>query len=122
MSLTSLPIHHPAPAPDGPIVCTLHPTQYAERLDDFRKRVFDQLVAVERPEPTRLRLRLAGATDPEAVRDLLIREQGCCAFMSFTITPADGQLVADLDVPAEAAPTLDAMAMLAELATPRVTP
>ena len=47
-----------------------------------------------------------------------VREQGCCAFMSFTLTPSDGQLVADLQVPTGAAPTLDALAMLAELAAP----
>jgi hypothetical protein len=54
------------------------------------------------------------------VRELLVREQGCCEFMSFTLTPADGQLVADLQVPTQAAPTLDALAALAELAAPGV--
>jgi hypothetical protein len=73
---------------------------------------------MERPEPTRLRLILAGDIDPEAVRELLIREQGCCAFMSFTITPSDEHLVADLEVPAEAGPALDGLVALAELAAP----
>ena len=40
--------------------------------------------------------------------------------MSFTITRIDVQLVADLEVPPEAAPTLDALASLAELAAPGV--
>jgi hypothetical protein len=123
MSQTSIPIHSPAPAPDGPVACTLSPNEYAGRLDDFRHGVFAHLVQMERPEPTRLRLILAEDVDPEAVRELLVREQGCCAFLSLTITPGDGRrLVADLAVPAEAAPTLDAMAMLAELAAPRVAP
>jgi hypothetical protein len=122
MSPTSLPIHSPAPAPGGPIACTLSPNDYAGRLESFRQVVFSHLVAIERTGPTRLRLLLAGHADPEAVRELLVREQGCCAFMSFTITPADGRLTADLEVPAEAAPTLDAMVMLAELTTPRPTP
>jgi hypothetical protein len=66
------------------------------------------------PEPTRLRRVLSGDADPGAVRQLLVREQGCCAFLSFTITAEDGRLVVDLEVPTEAAPTLDALAMLGE--------
>jgi hypothetical protein len=122
MSHTSIPIHSPAPAPDGPVACTLSPNQYAGRLDDFRQGVFRHLTELERPEPTRLLLTLDVGFDPEAVAELLVREQGCCAFMSFTLTPAEGQLVADLEVPAQAAPTLDALARLAELAAPRVAP
>ena len=117
MSQASVPIHSPAPAPEGPIACTLHPNEYAGRLEDFRQGVFAHLVGMERPEPARLRLLLAGDADPEAVRELLVREQGCCAFMSFTITASGGQLAADLEVPADAAPALDGMVSLAELAT-----
>jgi hypothetical protein len=117
MSQASVPIHSPAPAPEGPIACTLDPNEYAGRLEDFRQGVFAHMVGMERPEPTRLRLLLAGDADPEAVRELLVREQGCCAFMSFTITASGGQLAADLEVPAEAAPALDGMVSLAELAT-----
>jgi hypothetical protein len=122
MTKTGVPIHSPAPAPDGPIACTLPLNEYAGRLHDWRQSVFSQLVGMQRPEPTRLRLILAGDTDPEAVRELLVREQGCCAFLSFTITRAEGRLVADLQVPAEAAPTVDAMVGLAELAAPGVAP
>jgi hypothetical protein len=122
MSQTRVPVHSPAPAPQGPVACTLSPNEYARRLDDFRHGVFNHLAEMERPEPTRLRLTLTGDADPAAVRALLVREQSCCAFMSFTLTPSDSQLVADLEVPTEAAPTLDALAMLAELATPRGGP
>jgi hypothetical protein len=122
VSQLSVPIHSPAPAPDGPIACTLHPNEYAGRLDAFRHGVFAHLVAVERPEPTRLRLILADAADPEAVGELLVREQGCCAFMSFTLTPGVGRLVADLEVPTEAGPALDGLVALAELAAPRLAP
>ena len=117
MSQASVPTHSPAPEPGGPIACTLHPNEYAGRLEDFRQGVFAHLVGMERPEPTRLRLLLAGDADPEAVRELLVREQGCCAFLSFTLTPSDGELVADLEVPAEAGPALDGLVALAELAT-----
>jgi hypothetical protein len=122
MFQVSAPMHSPAPAPDGPIACTLHPNEYAGRLEDFRRGVFTHLVGMERPEPTRLRLILAGDTDPEEVRELLIREQGCCAFMSFTITPRQGKLEADLEVPAEAGPALDGLVALSELAVPQVAP
>jgi hypothetical protein len=122
MSQTSVPIHSPAPEPDRPIACTLHPNEFAGRLEDFRQGVFTHLVGMKRPEPTRLRLVLASAADPEAVRELLVREQGCCAFLSFTLTPSDGQLLADLQVPAEAGPALDGLVSLAELAAPQVAP
>lgn len=120
MSESSFPIHSPAPAPQGPIVCTLHPNDFAGRLEDFRRGVFTHLRAIERLEPARLRLILAGDADPVAVRELLAREQECCAFLTFTITPGDRQLLADLQVPAEAAPALDGIARLAELAAPGV--
>jgi hypothetical protein len=122
MSQVGVPIRGPAPAPDGPIACTLHPNEYAGRLEDFRQGMFAHLVGMERPEPTRLRLILAGDTDLEVVRELLVREQGCCAFMSFTITPRAEQLAADLEVPAEAGPALDGLVALAELAAPQVAP
>jgi hypothetical protein len=121
MSQASVPVHSPAPAPDGPIACTLHPNDYAGRLEDFRQVVFAHLTAMERPEPARLRLLLAGYADPEAVRELLVREQGCCAFLSFTLSQGEERLVADLQVPAEAGPALDGLVALAQLAAPQVT-
>ena len=42
--------------------------------------------------------------------------------MSFTITPSDEQLVADLEVPAEAGPALGGLVALAELAVPQLAP
>jgi hypothetical protein len=120
MSEATVPIHSPAPAPEGPIVCTLHPNDYAGRLAAFRRSVFGRLTGMERPGPTRLRLLLAAGTDPEAVRELLVREQACCAFLGFTLTAGDDRLVADLQVPPEAAPALDGLASLAELAAPWV--
>jgi hypothetical protein len=118
MSASSVPIHSPAPAPDGPIACTLHPNDFAGRLEDFSRGVFAYLRGIERPEPTRLQLILAGDADLETVRDLLVREQQCCAFLAFTVTSRDGRLLADLEVPAQAAPALDGIARLAELAVP----
>jgi hypothetical protein len=117
MPSASIPVHSPAPAPEGPIACTLHPNEFAGRWDDFDRAVFAHLARMERPEPARLRLILSGDADPGAVRELLVREQACCAFLSFTLTPGDGQLLADLQVPAEAAPVLDGLAHLAGRST-----
>jgi hypothetical protein len=64
-------------------------------------------------EPARLRLVLAGAAGVDDVRELLVREQACCAFLAFTITPAPGRLLVDLEVREEASATLDALAGLA---------
>ena len=44
MSPTSVPISRPAPAPDGPVACTLHPGELGGRLDDFTRRVLSLLV------------------------------------------------------------------------------
>ena len=117
MPSASIPVRHPAPAPDGPIACTLRPNEFAGRWDDFDRAVFAHLARMERPEPARLRLVLTGDADPAAVRELLAREQACCAFLGFTLTPGDGQLLADLEVPAEAAPVLDGLAHLAGRST-----
>ncbi len=47
MSQASAPIHSPAPAPDGPIACTLSPSEYVGRLADFRPGVFEHLVELD---------------------------------------------------------------------------
>ena len=103
MSQASVPIHSPAPEPGGPIACTMHPNEYAGRLEDFRQGVFAHLVGMELPEPTRLRLLLAGDADPEAVRELLVREQGCCAFFRFTLTVDAGGTALEVRAPELAA-------------------
>jgi len=53
------------------------------------------------------------------MRDLAAREMACCSFMTFTVTPSEGQLLVDAEVPAEAAPTLDGLAGIAERAAQR---
>jgi hypothetical protein len=116
VSTSSVLLHSPPPAPDGPIACTLHPNGFAGRMDDFRRGLFTYLRGIQRPAPSRLRLVLAADADPEAVRELLVREQECCAFLSFTLTTGEGRLVADLEVPPAAGPALDGLVALAELA------
>jgi hypothetical protein len=106
-------IRGPAPDPAGPLLCTLPVDQIAGRLDAFRREVFGHLRAFEQPSPARLRLVLAGGADPERVRSLLVREQACCAFLAFTITPSRDGLVVDLEVREDAAGALDGFVWLA---------
>ena len=103
----------PAPDLDGPLVCTLPVDQVAGRLDAFGREVFGHLRSIERPSPARLRLALAAGADPERVRSLLVQEQACCGFLAFTITPAAGGLLVDLEVREDAAGALDGFAWLA---------
>src|SRR4029453_458 len=70
MPSASIPVHHPAPAPDGPIACTLHPNEFAGRWDDFDRAVFAHLARMERPDPPRPRLGPTGDTTPGAPREL----------------------------------------------------
>jgi hypothetical protein len=114
MSEPGVAIHGPAPDVDGPLVCTLPVDQFGGRLEAFRREVFGHLRSMERPVPARLRLVLADGADPERVRGLLVREQACCGFLAFTITPEPDGLLVDLEVRGEAAGALDGFAWLAE--------
>jgi hypothetical protein len=107
----------PAPAFEGPVVCTLPVDQFAGRLDAFRREVSGRLRSIERPVPSRLRLVLGEGADPGRVRALLVREQDCCGFLAFTVTPAEDGLLVDLEVREDAAGALDGFAWLA--AAPR---
>jgi hypothetical protein len=104
----------PAPDPDGPLVCTLSVDQFAGRLDAFAREVFGHLRSIERPSPARLRLALATGADPERVRSLLVKEQACCGFLTFTITPATDGLLVDLEVREDAPGALDGFTWLAQ--------
>jgi hypothetical protein len=102
--------------PGVPIACTLHPNEMGGRLEEWHRLFAVHLGGIERPAPTRLRLILAAGAGVDRVRDLAAREMACCAFMTLTVTPGDGRLLVDAEVPAEAAPTLDGLAGLAERA------
>jgi hypothetical protein len=101
-----------------PIVCTLSPNELGGRLGEWHELLATHLRGIDRPAPRKLRLVLAAGADLASVRDLVAREQECCAFMAFTVTPGDGELLVDVEVPAEATPTLDGLARLAERAAP----
>nr|BFE56489.1 hypothetical protein GCM10020063_010150 [Dactylosporangium thailandense] len=60
-------------------------------------------------------MRLAGPDGLKAtVRDLAARETQCCSFFTFTVTPQDGGVLLDVQVPAQYA---DVLASLAGRAT-----
>jgi hypothetical protein len=126
-----------------PIVCTLHPNEMGGRLEEWHRLFADHLAGIERPAPTRLRLLLAADAGLERTRQLAAREMACCAFMTFTVTPAHGRLtrlahyrdvrpdrlqgsrdlgnaqaslLMDIEVPEQAAPTLDGLAGIAQRA------
>jgi hypothetical protein len=99
-----------------PIACTLHPNELGGRLEEWHRLFAAHLGGIQRPAPTRLRLILAADAGVVRVRDLAAREMACCAFMAFTVTPEGGRLLLDAEVPAEAAPTLDGLAGIAERA------
>jgi hypothetical protein len=103
-----------------PIVCTLSPNELGGRLAEWHQLLAAHLRGIDRPAPRQLRLVLAADADLRSVRDLAAHEQECCAFMTLTVTPGDGELLVDVEVPAEAAPTLDGLARLAERAAPAV--
>lgn len=99
-----------------PIVCTLHPNELGGRLQEWHRLFAGHLAGIGRPAPTRLRLTLTADAGLERTRELAAREMGCCAFMTFTVTPVDGRLLMDVEVPAAAAPTLDGLAGIAQRA------
>jgi hypothetical protein len=86
------------------------------QLEEWHRLFAAHLAGIERPAPTRLRLALATGAGLARTRDLAAREMECCAFMTFTVTPDDRRLLVDVEVPAEAAPTLDGLAGIAERA------
>ncbi len=105
-------------ASDVPIVCTLHPNEVAGRLQEYEELFGEHLRAIER-HPRRLRLLLHPAAGVEAaVRDQLAREQECCPFLTFHLTPGPDTLVADLEVPAEAEQGLDGFVWIVRKAAP----
>jgi hypothetical protein len=96
-----------------PIACTLHPNEMGARLEEWHRLFAAHLGGIQRPGRTRLRLVLAADAGADRVRDLATREGSCCAFMTFAVTPGGGRLLVDVEVPAEAAPTLDGLAGIA---------
>lgn len=93
-----------------PAACTLPTTAQPMRVAEFDDLFAAALLAVERPQPTRLLMTLQPAPGrAELVQDLTRREAECCSFFTFTVTEHGGRLLLDVAVPAAHVETLDAI-------------
>jgi hypothetical protein len=98
---------------DRVAACTLPTAERPLRVAEFAD-LFTTLSALDRRDPGRLRLHLAGAPGlAERVRDLTAREAECCSFFDFDLAPDGPGLVLDVRVPAAHADVLDGLERLA---------
>jgi hypothetical protein len=56
----------------------------------------------------------------DAARDLVVREQECCAFFDFVVQRQGVELIVQAEVPVGPETSLDELAAIAHRATPRV--
>jgi|GEM_PF-2162231 len=96
-----------------PVACTLAPGEVADRVDQWRRALTRTVTGVERPEPSRLRLRLHD--DPADVATLVLlarQEKDCCAFFEFSFVVEPDTTVLVVEVPGTASDILDEFAGL----------
>jgi hypothetical protein len=97
----------PGWAPDS---CTLSAARRRLRQAEFGELFAETVAAIERPEPTRLRLHLhPGPQMAARAAGLAAAETACCSFFTFALTAAAGSLVLDVTVPVAQLPLLDAL-------------
>jgi len=91
----------------SPIACTLAPVDRPARQGQFEALARD--VASWTRSEHGLRLRFTSRPDLEAqLRDLMAREQECCAFLSFTLEQVGNEWCWDIEAPhVDTAPALD---------------
>ncbi len=87
-------------ATNSAIACTLSAENFRERLEQNRALAHDSLRSHER-QGLVLTLRY-DASAAHRVREMLRREQECCAFLSFAVNEAAGQIVVKVTAPEEA--------------------
>ena len=86
--------------------CTLPTAEIPLRLTEFAA-LFAAAELVERPAPTRLRVRVAAPL--ALVHDLAARESECCSFFDFAVTGDDGAVELTVAVPPAHVDVLDAL-------------
>ena len=90
--------------------CSLPTAERPLRVAEFDALFKSAVRGVSRVHPRRVRITLDATPRVAAqVADLAMRESACCAFYTFTLTAAAGQLDLDLTVPAEHVEVLDAV-------------
>jgi hypothetical protein len=106
----------------APDACTLSADRRLARAAEFGALFAESVAAVERPEPTRLRLRLR--PDPgiaARAAELAAAETECCSFFTFRLIAAAGSLVLDITAPVAQLPVLDALSERATAAVSAIT-
>ena len=86
------------PPTDIPIVCTAPADTAPEGIAEYQ-RVFAEALVDREKTVEGIRFRFRDSDGVEArVRDLAAREKACCAFFTFTITRAGGEVLWDATV------------------------
>jgi hypothetical protein len=94
--------------------CTLPTAEQPMRVAEFGSLFAEHVVGMDRPAPTRLRLRLEGGPEVAArTRDLAARETECCSFFEFAVDDIGVDVVLDVAVPPSHASVLDGLAAVA---------
>jgi hypothetical protein len=105
-----------------PDACSLPTAEHPLRVAEFDALFASAVRSVERLDDRHVRMELTGESGlEETVRDLTVRENGCCGFFGFTVTStasASGVAVTLLiEVPANYVDVLDGLAAQAEIAS-----
>ena len=91
----------------APIACTLQPGDYRERLAWIAGLARDGLLGVTRDD---LRLELRYARDvADRVREMVGKEQSCCAFLDFELAESDTGVQLTITAPERARDVADAL-------------
>jgi hypothetical protein len=92
---------------DGPIACTLQPGDYQQRLAWIADVARDGLLGVSR-EDLRLELRYAPSV-ADRVREMVGKEQECCAFLNFDLSETDEDVRLTITAPERTRDVADAL-------------
>ena len=92
---------------ESPIACTLQGGSYQERLAWMAELARDGLLGVTRDD---LRLELRYAADVASrVREMVAREQVCCAFLDFELTESSEEVRLTITAPERAREVADTL-------------